>query len=261
MGTSTVRGKGATFTVAGTGGLPPGQFEVDGFPRFGTHLHRPPPTVPDSPVIEITGEVTEPVTVAVAALTGMPRREMTADFHCVAGWSATGLCWEGVPFQAFFRTVIGPGSSPGATHLTFFGADGYRSVVDIRDALGEDVLLADRLNGRPLTPDHGAPVRLVSPSQYGYISAKHLCRIEVHTRRPPVRNPAAIRLGPITLRTPLVDVHPRARVWHEERHPRLPGWSLRHLYRVLVPPIRALSARGSRPDGGDETSRAANRSD
>src|SRR6516225_3588768 len=40
--------------------LPPGQRAVDGFPRFGTYLHRPPPEVPADPAIEITGAVNEP---------------------------------------------------------------------------------------------------------------------------------------------------------------------------------------------------------
>jgi len=35
--------------------LPPGQHGVDGFPRFGTHLHRPPPAVPTDPAIKISG--------------------------------------------------------------------------------------------------------------------------------------------------------------------------------------------------------------
>ena len=104
----------------------------------------------------------------------------------MAGWSATNLRWEGVPFEAFYRTIIEPALVPGAeiTHLVFGGLDGYRSVVSIEDALADGVLIADRLDGRPLDGDHGAPVRLVSPAQYGYISTKHLCRIEVHTGEP-----------------------------------------------------------------------------
>jgi len=44
------------------------------------------------------------------------------------------------------------------------------------DALADGVLIADRLDGRPLDGDHGAPARLVS--------TKHLCRIELHTAEP-----------------------------------------------------------------------------
>src|SRR3954470_8656582 len=164
--------------------LPPGQHAVDGFPRFGTHLHNPPPAIPSEPVIEIGGAVNEPVTLPVADLATLPRKEITADFHCVAGWSATGLRWEGVPFTTFYRDVIAP--TDRATHLVFEGLDGYRSVVTVEDALNDDVLLAENLDGRPLGADPGAPVGLVSPSQYGFINTKHLSRIEVHTKEPAV---------------------------------------------------------------------------
>src|SRR3712207_7787734 len=132
--------------------LPPGQRAVDGFPRFGTHLHDPAPSVPADPVIEIDGAVTDPFAVPLSGLAELPRREMTADFHCVAGWSATGLRWQGVTFRDFFRSVVEPGLPPGTsvTHVVAGGLDGYRSVLTVEDALAGDVLLADRLDGRPL---------------------------------------------------------------------------------------------------------------
>jgi DMSO/TMAO reductase YedYZ molybdopterin-dependent catalytic subunit len=218
--------------------LPPGQRAVNGFPRFGTHLHHPPPPVPPDPVIEIGGAVTQPLSVALDRLAELPRRELTADFHCVAGWSATGLRWEGVAFEAFYRAIIEPALQSGApiAHVVFRGLDGYRSVVAIEDALAEDVLIAERLDDRPLDPDHGAPVRLVSPGQYGFISTKHLCRIDVH--------PAGATLRPFR-RRPLIEAHPRARVWEEERHRYLPAWAVRPVYHLLIPPFRFLSTRGS----------------
>ena len=220
--------------------LPPGQRAVEGFPRFGTHLHRPPPHIPPDPVIEIRGEVTEPFSVPLGRLEALPRRELTADFHCVAGWSATGLRWEGVSFETFYGAIIEPALRPGAsiTHLVFGGLDRYRSIVAIEDALTEDVLIAEHLDGRPLDPDHGAPVRLVSPRQYGFVSTKHLCRVEVRTGA----------IGQPFRRRPLIEPHPRARVWEEERHRYLPAWALRPVYRLLIPPFKFLSARGSDSD-------------
>ncbi len=219
--------------------LPPGQRAVDGFPRFGTHLHRPPPAVPAEPAIEITGAVTERVVVPLAVLGTLQRRELTADFHCVAGWSATGLRWDGVTFATFHRTFIEPAIAPGAmiSHVVFVGLDGHRSAAAIEDVLAENVLIADHLDGRPLNGDHGAPVRLVSPDQYGFVSTKHLCRIELHERAPNVDASPVDRL---------LAAHSRARVWHEERHRHLPGRAVRLTYRLLIPPIRFLSARGSR---------------
>ena len=64
--------------------LPPGQYRTDGFPRFGVELDRRPPEVPSDPVIEIAGAVTTPFPLLVADLARLARREVTADFHCVA---------------------------------------------------------------------------------------------------------------------------------------------------------------------------------
>jgi len=214
--------------------LPPGQRKADGFPRFGGPFK--PPTVPANPALEITGAVREPVTVALSELSALPRTEQTFDFHCVAGWSATGLRWEGVGFTTFYHSIIEPQLSPATavTHVVFRRLDGYRAAVSIEDALQEDVLLADRLDDEPLSLAHGAPLRLVSPQQYGYLNAKHLRAIEIHTSAPP-----------IPLDFVLFRHHPRARVWQEERNGVLPAMVIRPIYRSLIQPFMWLSARGN----------------
>lgn len=210
-----------------------------GFPRFGTHLHRPPPAIPEHPTIEVTGAVIADLAITLADLERLPQVERVEDFHCVAGWSATGLRWGGVTFATLYRTLIEPALTTGTqvTHLGFGGYDGYRSVVHLDDALADDVLVATRLDGQPLTPAHGAPVRLVSPSQYGFVSTKHLGRIEVHTSEPRSDAPFSV----------LTREHPRARVWREERHAWFPAAMIRPLYHALIRPIARLSARGLTP--------------
>ncbi|MGW6701870.1 molybdopterin-dependent oxidoreductase [Nocardia sp. NPDC055049] len=216
--------------------LPPGQRAIAGFPRFGTHLHHPPPPIPANPVIEIGGALTEPLTLTLADLAELPRVQVRADFHCVAGWSATDLRWAGVPFATLYRTRVEPLLAPGSSisHVVFEGLDGYRSVALLADAMADDVLIADRLDGQPLTSDHGAPIRLVSPGQYGFVNTKHLCRIEFHTAQPVDPDKWSPLAG-----------HRRARVWAEERHRYLPGRVVRPIYHALIGPIRRMSARGS----------------
>jgi DMSO/TMAO reductase YedYZ molybdopterin-dependent catalytic subunit len=228
--------------------LPPGQHPIDGFPRFGTHLHQPAPAVPKNPVIEISGAGAKPFVLPLAELAALPRRELTADFHCVAGWSATNLRWEGVAFETLYRLIIEPAvpQDTSITHIVFEGLDSYRSVVSLEDALAKDVLIAERLDGHPLDSAHGAPARLVSPDQYGFVSTKHVCRIELHTAEPKENFGHASPISQVAFRTPLFRRHPRARVWEEERHPYLPAWSLRPVYRLLITPIALLSAHGSR---------------
>jgi DMSO/TMAO reductase YedYZ molybdopterin-dependent catalytic subunit len=213
--------------------LPPGQRAVHGFPRFGINLDHPPPETPEGMTVEVTGELTRRVSLAPVELIDLPRREVLADLHCVAGWSAIGLRWEGVAFRDLYHLVIEPALAPGAhvRYAVFVGLDDYRSIVAIEDALADNVLVADQLDGRPLTADHGAPVRLVSPDQYGFVSTKHLCRIELYRSEPtgfyhPTKGiQRALRA---------VRPHRRARVSREERHRYLPSWLVRRVYRLLV---------------------------
>jgi DMSO/TMAO reductase YedYZ molybdopterin-dependent catalytic subunit len=223
--------------------VPPGQHLLSVFPRYGTHLSRPIPDLSRLHAITVGGAVTRPVEIPIAELATMPRREMVADFHCVAGWSVQGLRWAGVPFRTLYANTIEPVAQPAITHLRFAGIDGFRAVITLEDALNDDVMVADHLDGAPLSGYHGGPARLVSPSQYGYKSTKHLAAIELHTTEPSDAHtdPA------IDLALRLVRAHPRARVAAEERHRHLPAWAVRWLNFHLVHPLAAhLSERGAR---------------
>lgn len=168
--------------------------------------------------------MTRPLHLA-AALHGLPRVEQVCDFHCVTTWSYRALRWGGVRFIDFFTQVVQPQAAPfaSATLVALRGQDGARTGMLLEDLLAPSVLLADHLNGQPLSVDHGAPLRLVAPAHYGYKSIKHLSRIEF-------RDPAA---GYQASGLSFMD-HPRARVVHEERGRVLPGWLLRYLYRPLI---------------------------
>lgn len=93
----------------------------------------------------------------------------------------------GVPL----RDVLGrAGISPSAREVVFAGADAgvaggrtlrFERSLPVAKALHPDTLLARRMNGAPLTPEHGAPVRLVVPGWYGVASVKWLVEIHVDT--------------------------------------------------------------------------------
>ncbi|GAA2749609.1 sulfite oxidase [Kitasatospora cinereorecta] len=91
--------------------------------------------------------------------------------------------FAGVPFRVVAERA---GLTGDAVEYVFTGAD--RGVVDGRSvpferslpvaaALDGDTLLATELNGRPLTPEHGAPVRLVAPGRYGVADVKWLVAV------------------------------------------------------------------------------------
>ncbi|MFN2543492.1 MAG: molybdopterin-dependent oxidoreductase [Actinomycetota bacterium] len=204
--------------------LPPGQREISSFPRYGAHFARPDPPVPHRPVIEVTGPSIATVELDAEVLQDLPRVELTADFHCVAGWTARGLHWEGVRFRDVFEPLAtrDPAAVAAISHVRAVGRDGWRAVLTLEDALADDVLIADRLEGEAVPVEHGGPFRLVSASQYGYKSVKHLCRIELHAGEPsdaPARLLSRAQLKAFAM-------HPRARVLLEERSRTLPNRSL-----------------------------------
>jgi len=208
--------------------LPSGQRRA-GLERFGhPHFAYRSPEVPERPVITITGEVRVPVQIPLdELLAAAPRREQRSDLHCVTTWSACDLVWSGAPMAALYdvlATQVRPRS--GVRWLTVTGLDGARASLALDDALADDVLLADRLGGAPLTVDHGAPCRLVAPAHYGYKSIKGVCMIEF--RRHYEAGASGWR------------VHPRGRVAREERSRYLPGWAWRYVWRAALPTARDI---------------------
>jgi DMSO/TMAO reductase YedYZ molybdopterin-dependent catalytic subunit len=207
--------------------LPPGQYELHQFPRFGlTQFANRFPEETRRIQLEILGDVGESITVA-GELRDLPRVEQTSDFHCVTTWTRRSLRWSGVRFSDFFERIVVPRArpQPDATFVVFRGQDGYRSSLPLADLLADSVLLADSLNGEPLPMEHGAPLRLVAPAHYGYKNPKHVCAVEFWRDDRHYRS-SALRF---------MD-HPRARVALEERGRGVPGWLLRYLYRPMVRP-------------------------
>lgn len=229
----------------GAGGLPPGQRTIGSFPRYGTHFALRDPAVPARRRIELTGPGIA-AELDAHALQELPRLEVVADFHCVAGWTARDVRWEGVRFRDVYERFAARRGDDGGgdiSHVRVVGRDGFRAVLLLDDALADEVLIADRLDGGPLPIEHGAPVRLVSPGQYGYKSVKYLERIEFHTKKPSDSHQRLFLAAPLKL----VGMHPRGRVWHEERHWLFPGRSQRFLnIRIIHPFAYLLGYLGAR---------------
>jgi len=198
--------------------LPPGQVEVPDFPRWGLpeYVLRW-PEIPSRPAIELGGDVQAPCEVALEELTGLQRHEQVSDFHCVATWSRCGLRWSGYWMRDFYQQIVIPRSRPehDVQYLVLKGLDGYWTSLPLEDALAEGVMLTDSLDGAPLSIEHGAPIRLIAPSHYGYKSAKHLCGLELR-RDPPG--------------TKTESEHPRGLVAKEERGQGRPGREFRSTY-------------------------------
>jgi DMSO/TMAO reductase YedYZ molybdopterin-dependent catalytic subunit len=223
-----------------TAPLPPGQTAIGNFPRFGVPAFADRwPSVPDAPSLQISGLVEAPITLDLGALTTLPRIEIVADFHCVTTWTSPGLRWSGYRLADVLDRIVAPQARPAANarYLGFQSLDGYRVCIDRRD-VDADTLLADRLDGAPLSLEHGAPLRVIAPALYGYKSAKHVRGIEFL---------AGYRRGRAERQTL---AHPRGRVAYEERGRFLPGWVYRRIYRALVPGTLAHFARAAKRRDG-----------
>jgi DMSO/TMAO reductase YedYZ molybdopterin-dependent catalytic subunit len=204
---------------------------VSEFPRFGRKPLRGLPAVPTNPVLRITGSVAHAVDVPLRDLQKLSREERIADFNCVTTWCVRGVRWGGVSFRTLYEDIVVTRCQPSADvgWLRLVGLDDGSAVVSLEDALRDDVLLADSLDGEPLSLVHGAPIRFVSPAQYAYKSVKHVVSIELSVEQPP--------LG--------ADEHPRARIALEERHPRQPAWRVRWPSRLVAPMIAFLAERSA----------------
>jgi hypothetical protein len=71
------------------------------------------------------------------------------------------------------------GVKHGAVDIVFYGADGYTSSLDWPTENTSDVLLAYGMNGVPLPPDQGYPLRIVAQNELGYKWVKWVYRIDV----------------------------------------------------------------------------------
>jgi DMSO/TMAO reductase YedYZ molybdopterin-dependent catalytic subunit len=96
--------------------------------------------------------------------------------------------WTGTPLRPLLEEA---GVLDGAVEVLFAGIDRgveggvaqrYERSLSLAEALGDDVLLAYEMNGAPLPPQHGFPLRLVVPGWYGMTNVKWLAEITVLDR-------------------------------------------------------------------------------
>jgi DMSO/TMAO reductase YedYZ molybdopterin-dependent catalytic subunit len=154
--------------------LPPGQryvrrfiiYSALGIPEVGLDSYR----------LRVTGLVERELEYSYREIVEkLPRLSYVEDFHCVTGWSVKEVIWEGVPLRWLAEQA---GVRPEARWVVFRCLDGYVAPVPIEDALSERAIVAFKMNGSVLSPEHGFPLRPFIPHLYGWKSAKHLSEIE-----------------------------------------------------------------------------------
>ncbi len=151
--------------------------------------------------LRIEGHVDHPTELTLTDIAARPQVEATVTLECAGNgralldprpvsqpWldGAIGTArWSGTPLAPLLEEA---GLRPGAVAVAFAGLDhgleggeeqDYERGLSLDEALRPDLLLATEMNGAPLPPQHGFPLRLVVPGWYGMTSVKWLTRIRV----------------------------------------------------------------------------------
>ena len=153
--------------------------------------------------VDVGGHVRQPLSLDLEAIRALPAVTQPVVMECAGNgrarlaprpisqpWleGAVGNAeWTGTPLAAVLERA---GVLDGAVEVVLTGADrgvqgdveqDYERSLPIEDALNTDVLLAYEMNGAPLLPQHGFPIRAIVPGWYGMTQVKWLKRITVVT--------------------------------------------------------------------------------
>ncbi|HXX35869.1 MAG TPA: molybdopterin-dependent oxidoreductase [Thermodesulfobacteriota bacterium] len=108
-------------------------------------------------------------------ISAMPRSCVNCRLTSVSGWSVRAD-WEGVQWNDLLRLIH---IKSKASYVRFTSAGGgYTTSVSLKDLENPRVLLAYGVNGSPIEPEYGGPLRMVIPNLWGYKSCKWLSVIE-----------------------------------------------------------------------------------
>lgn len=121
------------------------------------------------------GEVENPLELTLAQFKELPRVKLTADFHCVTTWSRLDNTWEGVSFRTLVELTR---VRQTVKHCMLHCYDGYTTNVPLATLMDDDVLFPWSHDGKPLSEEHGGPLRLVVPKLYAWKSAKWVGAVE-----------------------------------------------------------------------------------
>ncbi|MFC7246818.1 molybdopterin-dependent oxidoreductase [Catellatospora aurea] len=134
--------------------------------------------------LQITGMVDRPTELTFDDLLKQQLIERDITLNCVSnevgGPYVGNARWLGVPLAPLLRAA---GVQAGADQIVARGADGITIGTPVATVLdGRDAMLALGMNGRPLPPEHGFPVRMLTPGLYGYVgAAKWITSLELAT--------------------------------------------------------------------------------
>jgi DMSO/TMAO reductase YedYZ molybdopterin-dependent catalytic subunit len=167
--------------VVGSRGVPsidfvPGLASVGGFTIY-TVTGGYPAFHADSYRLTVDGMVNSPYSLTIDDILRESSVTEKRFYQCVTGWTVPDATWTGVRLASLLDRAQPHG---GAGAVKFYSFDGvYTESLTMAQARHPDVLLAYKLDGKPLSRPQGAPLRLVVPGMYGYKFIKWVNRVEL----------------------------------------------------------------------------------
>ena len=151
--------------------------------------------------LEIGGLVKKPTALTLADIKARPRQEVTFTIECSGNHGLPffnggigNARWAGTPLAPILEEadVLDSG-----IEVVFWGADegeikraddvkfkqNFARSMSLAEAMDPKNILCYEMNGTPLPPDNGFPLRLIAPGWYGIANAKWLKRIDVRDQR------------------------------------------------------------------------------
>lgn len=138
------------------GRLPPGQSLTQKFPVL--HYGAVPVFDPLTWDFKVFGEVETPLRLTWAEFDRLPRTRLKMDIHCVTRWSKFDTEWEGMSVASLIDAGLIK-LKPEAKFVIQHAEHGFTANLPLPVVLQENFLMATHFEGKPITPDHGYPLR------------------------------------------------------------------------------------------------------
>ncbi|CAA9232702.1 MAG: Sulfite oxidase and related enzymes [uncultured Blastococcus sp.] len=155
--------------------LPPGQYDVgDGWPVL---TAEPTPRIaPDTWSITVDGDVEQASTWSWDEAHALPGAEYRGDIHCVTTWSKFDTLFGGISVDSLLGAAK---PRPESQFVMATSSTGYTTNLRMEDVTGGKAWIVWEFDGKPLTAEHGGPVRMLVPHLYFWKSAKWISKLTV----------------------------------------------------------------------------------
>jgi DMSO/TMAO reductase YedYZ molybdopterin-dependent catalytic subunit len=145
--------------------------------RLYLNSYRPTPDVSNW-ALTIDGLVDHPLTLSMADIHALPASTFMRTLECIGNLADGGLIgnvnWTGVALSDF---LVRTGVQANASYVHFKAADDYTTSVKLEWLTQPGVMLVYAMNGAPLPPEYGFPLRLLIPGLYGQKQPKWITQI------------------------------------------------------------------------------------